>query len=287
MKIYQSYLGEHQKSHLAKCAIPYNVARRSPPHSREYELFQSLHDNHKDDSEKWGLVSWKFEHKVPVALTDFSRYAESMLNIGADCVFINPMLGNEAIFLNVWEQWGFGNEDVRTISEFLKVTGLSDTDHASGVSSFAFCNYFVANKKFWDAYFIYVNKAILSLERELIIESKVGNIYGGSAGYEKDSELTMRPFVIERLLSPFIAQSQNLRCVAYPYNFDHYEKKFTYSIGKELYDLSSLKNEAIRSDNLKLLQEWDIKRRLFLGVNGMAAVIFNLDDPSEYFLKNK
>ena len=50
-----------------------------------------------------GLVSWKFEHKSPISLHAFHSFCQTAFAAGADCAFIDPMIGNEAVYANGWE----------------------------------------------------------------------------------------------------------------------------------------------------------------------------------------
>lgn len=103
MKIFQAYIGEAQRALVAARAIPFDAADNTDAGTREYDLFHRIHlDPAIDtDSEPWGLVSWKFAHKSPVSLDEFGSFAEQAFADGADCVFINPMIGNEAVYANV------------------------------------------------------------------------------------------------------------------------------------------------------------------------------------------
>ena len=64
-----------------------------------------------------------------------------------------------------------------------------------------YCNYFVANDKFWDLYFDFMDPIILTYIKKLDqgdcrLLRKVYNKQSSDAGY--------LPFIIERLLPPFI-----------------------------------------------------------------------------------
>src|SRR6266446_6947392 len=105
MKLFQSYVGEEQKSLVAVEAIPFDASLNSAPETREYELFKNIFaDNLHGNDDEWGLVSWKFEHKSLISIETFRAFCEEQFRSGYDCVFINPMIGNEALYFNVWEQ---------------------------------------------------------------------------------------------------------------------------------------------------------------------------------------
>ena len=68
----------------------------------EYDIFK--HIRHKENPDVWGLLSWKFELKSCVSVSAFLAHAKMCLSSDADCCFINPMILNEAVFGDVWEQ---------------------------------------------------------------------------------------------------------------------------------------------------------------------------------------
>lgn len=283
MKIYQSYHGAAQQRRLSSTAIPFQILQKSPPDSREYELIKTIHRNRQDDLEEWGLVSWKFEHKTHIKLEDFYDFAKTMFTSGADCVFINPMIGNEALFLSTWEQWVWAHDYDRSmvVFEFINKLNIGDLEEPAGSKHFAFCNYFIANKRFYDQYFKYIDFILAALEREADHATSVGLIYKESAKYKKDESLTMRPFIVERLFSSFILNNKNLNCVPYYFSIELFRSKFGINIGNSLFTLSQLKNNALHSGSRKLLIEWDLKRKLILKDWGLMHTIAHLDDPFE------
>lgn len=142
MRLYQSFNGDEQRAHISPIAIPYDVKVNTGRNQREYELFQRIGAEHHESREPWGLVSWKFQLKSLVSPEEFYGFANSMFDAGCDCVFINPMIGNEAIFLNVWEQWIRINRNVTQICNKLKECRNANPFGPMGRAHFAFCNYF-------------------------------------------------------------------------------------------------------------------------------------------------
>lgn len=201
MKLYQSFIGDEQRSFVSPRAIPLDAHRNTGKDQREYELLQLIRAEQSQASDDpWGLVSWKFQHKSLVSVDEFIDFSVEKLTSGFDCAFINPMIGNEALYYNVWEQGiDCGHTGLDKIFAFFKMSIGLQVTAPMGLDSFAFCNYFVATPRFWDKYFKFVEGALSSLETEVAKRSEVGTIYSGSAGYGRDPSLTMRPFVIERL----------------------------------------------------------------------------------------
>jgi hypothetical protein len=278
MKIYQAYVNQQQKNHVADCAIPLDASWNT--NGNEYDLFKHLkkHQIGEIDS-PWGLVSWKFTGKCQIQLNEFSEFATTQFKNGCDCVFINPMIGNEALYLNVWEQGkDCGHQGLDKVENFLTKNFDRGIKSIMSNNIFAFCNYFIATNRFWDAYFKYIDEALILLEREIATESETGLAYKSSANYKRNPNLTLKPFVIERLLSPFLLKSQ-LKIVNYKHSSIHYQKKFGTMLGDYLLRLSITKNEAIAQNSAAQIGCYMNNRRAFLH-STYKGVIWDLDDPN-------
>lgn len=292
MKLFQSYVTDEQKSYISNLATPVDASNNTDNDSREYELFKRIQTEHPElKDQPWGMVSWKFPSKTRVTTKEFLEFAESELSKGAQCVFINPMLGHEAIYLNVWEQGeDCGHRGMRKIAEFLqsKMGNVFDFHRVMGKDTFAFCNYFIATPRFWKAYFEFVDKAISYLRSEALKGSEVGEIYAGSAHYLKDPTVLMRPFVIERLFSSFILGTQ-LKVSHYLYKESQYESRFGFGLGDVIYKLSELKDElAIENDSESpKMKKYLEDRQRILGNLPRKWKVAGLDDPWKIPKKNK
>jgi hypothetical protein len=281
MKIYQAYTDAQQRDFVCAGAIPLDAAANCAPGTREYELFRMLYAEPAvgDGDEPWGLVSWKFEHKSPAGFPVFRDFCRAAFANGADCAFINPMIGNEAVYANVWEQGiHCAHTGIEQVAYFLgqrmgiRVTAVSD------VSTFAFCNYFVARRRFWDAYFSFIEQALGLLDEEAARGTEVGLIYSGSGRYGRDASASMRIFVIERLFSSFLLQQDTLRVSAWTPAASDYDRKFGVRTGQLLWNLSRVKQRAVEADDLSIYQAWDRQRSALLA-DGHIQVVWQLDDP--------
>ena len=185
MKIYQAYMNTQQRDFVCQQAIPFDASANSAPDTREYELFKMIHADPslRDGDEPWGLVSWKFEHKSPVSLGEFHDFCRSAFASGADCAFINPMIGNEAVYANVWEQGiHCAHTGIEKVAYFLEEKMGIHVASVSDVSTFAFCNYFVATPRFWARYFEFIDAALGLLDAEAG-DLKMRSTYGLSEEY--------------------------------------------------------------------------------------------------------
>jgi hypothetical protein len=285
MKLYQSFIGGQQRSWVSPNTIPFDAQANTGKNQREYELLKVIWSEQSPvHQEPWGLISWKFQHKSLISPDEFMTFSKIQFDSGADCVFINPMIGNEAIYFNVWEQGSdVGHKGLDKIRAFLSQNMGPDISGPMGSDCFAFCNYFIANDRFWKSYFEFVEEVLSSLDAEATKNSEVGLIYAGSASYARDSEATMRPFIIERLFSSFIANSPSLNCVNFEYKVPHYRDKFGEQLGGFLHKLSAHKNVALNEGDPTALRLWNSVRLNILQSPAKIAIL-HLDDPSPFFL---
>ncbi len=278
MKIFQTYSGEHQRSYLANGVIPYDYSKNR---GTEYEIFKDISQNagvYLRDTDAWGVLSWKFEVKCHIGLNHFQQQAEKILNEGADCVFINPMIGAEAIFSNVWEQGvAHGHSGIEQMMPFLvERCYMKPEDLFMSSKTFAFCNFFVARKIFWHRYFDYVDSVLADLEIDAVGGGVAGKVAEGPSHYSKNPTFTMRPFIVERLFSTFLPQS-GLEVKSTSLDLDIYKAKFGNLLGNTLYQLSSLKNGCGGLGGLSYSGWKSLSRKLIMGRSFLT--VMQLDDP--------
>lgn len=287
IKLYQPYMREDEKNSLPPGVIPWDAGSNTDSSTREYELFKQISQANSDSSEPWGLVSRKFTHKSLLSLDDFAHFAEQKLSEAYDCVFINPMIGIEALHLNVWQQGvQCGHAGLEKIIEFLeKSLGLA-FNAPMDRNTFAFCNYFIAKPDFWSAYFSFVDRALLLLDQEVTQNTEVGTAYAGTGSYHRDANVTMRPFIIERLFSTFIQNSQ-FKVASFSHSKHFYECKFGIKFGEFLFQLSALKNTALLLQQENLLAAYDQIRFFIYSNPTYMASLSLLDDPPDFFLSKE
>lgn len=285
MKIYQAYFLEQQKSHLSPCTVPYFIENQGEGSDREYELFKKIALLPNENNDPWGLVSWKFQHKTHIYEKAFLEFAEQSFANGFDCAFVNPMIGNQAIYLNVWEQGihsGHKNLDL-IVNYFSDIFG-STFDQPMGLNSFAFCNYFVANESFWSGYFNFIDSCLNLLDLEADKKTEVGIAFSSSASYSRDHNLSLKPFVIERLLSNYLSIYPRHKVASFEHEAHVYHSKFGSHIGDMLFQLSALKNEAIENNDSQKFLKWHESRSKIIN-SPLNMLICNLDDPPSILLE--
>ncbi|MBX9883419.1 MAG: hypothetical protein K2X68_00430 [Novosphingobium sp.] len=282
LDIYQAYASDAHKALLAPIARPYDIGNNTGNSQREYELFKRIHAERPRAAGPWGLVSAKFELKTCVPLDAFHAFAATSLAAGADCAFINPMIGNEALHANVWEQWWMFKEPVTALCQFLETVAPIDAHRIMASECFAFCNYFVGTDRFWQAYFDYVEVFLGALEEQRRRGTPVGQFYASSGIYARDTSVTTRPFIIERLFSSFLSTHPELQVAAYPMPPALYAAKFGVRLGETLFHLNTLKNRVRQTNDQATFDQWQALRSELMPL--AMEHIWPLDDPIEQMM---
>jgi hypothetical protein len=284
MKLYQAFFLEQQRPQLSPYAVPYFIDDQIEGGDREYELFKRISIVPNDD-EPWGLISWKFRHKTHVHVEEFLQFADQSIKDGFDCAYINPMIGNEAIYLNVWEQGTHsGHKNLDLIIDYFGSLFGPVFKQPMGVNSFAFCNYFVANRYFWDGYFRFIDSCLDLLRLEASKNTEVGNAFCSSAGYVRDHNLSLKPFIIERLFSTYLSFYPQHKVAPFNHKVSVYHSKFGCQIGDMLWRLSALKNAAIKNNDSQSFKSWnDAREKIFN--SPLKMLVSNLDDPPSALLE--
>lgn len=281
---FQTFTGEKQRRFLDPETLPFDYYDNK---GTEFEIFKKIREEHSSSLDAWGIFSWKFEIKTLTELKMFNSFAVKGLKEGADCVFINPMLASEAVFANVWEQGELcGHGGIQLVTEFLVQKGLITVESLfMQRTTFALCNYFYATKKFWQGYIEYVEECLNELDKDWKAGGEVGKIYSSSARYGRRPNLSMRPFIIERLFSSYLDISK-FWAVPYQYEEKTYQEKFGIVFGKTLWELSAIKNLITKGKPTdQKFEIWkDYTHNLLK--SGLVFNMITLDDPEPELVDN-
>lgn len=280
--VYQPYLNDQQLASLDPQAVPLDISFNTEAATREYELFRTLYDHHRaigfDPSAFWGLVSSKFALKAATPFSHFVSQASEAQRAGFDCYAYNPMLANAAIFLSAWDQGiATGHVGMDKIFDYLAATGYP-VDEPQGPDTFFFCNYFVANDRFWRGYFSYCEAILYALEQEAAAGRQAGLAYIGHGNYARDKNTSMRPFVIERLLGLYIASARTsgLKVAGFVPQAEDFARKFGDRMGSALFDLWSKKNDGIAGEGASRFETWKEAR---FAIASQPILALHADDP--------
>lgn len=282
VELCQSYVNAQQRARLSPAARPYPVGDNIGNDTREYGLFKRRFAEPRAGLAAWGVVSWRFRLKSGVDPTAFLAFAEAQVADGADCVFLNPYIGLEAFFVNVWEQWLMDSQG-KMFDLIQHVTRRTGGDMQQGMTAdqTAYCNYFVATEGFWNRYFAFVDDIIADCEAEAARGSAVGAAYRAQSGYQRGAEVTNKVFLIERLFPYFMQRHPDLRCVAMPADDRRFAAKFGIALGSRMRQLSELKQRGCLGD-AAATTEWHQQRQAL--AQQLLGVVVTLEDPPESWL---
>ena len=281
MILFQAFGTDAQKTLVSPACVGLDF--RDHPNTREYELYKRLHASQRElHHQPWGLISWSFERKTCLSVVDFASFAARAFQERFDCAFVNPMLANEALFSGVWECGAFHHRGMQEVAAFLERRFGAQPFRTMPRDVFALCNYFVATPAFWSAYFAFVDAALEALEAEVVSQTPAGMAYGSKAAYLRDPNLTLRPFVIERLFSSFLIFS-GARAAAFPHSKALYQKKYGELRGDFLYGLSKLRNDALRTNDAQRMRAYSVYRNLAFETQNELGTLQWLDDPPTWY----
>ena len=173
IKIYQNYYSEETKKHC-KSYFEWHDNTGNNDGEYEYSVMKKIYHQPWDDITHKGVLSWKFESKINHWLKQeriktkhnpslfFHATVHSEAN-KYDVIHLNPEIWclRELPGCNVWRQ---GLQWHPEIIDFLKRInielgiGKHWLDIQFTERTLIFCNYWVANKKFWDLWMSYAER---------------------------------------------------------------------------------------------------------------------------------
>jgi hypothetical protein len=285
VNLYQSFYADDHRKHLSSMVKVVNISGVLNKKTREYELFKHIYKNHENNKDAWGLISWKFDLKNVIKVEEFYQFATEEIHAGADCVFINPMIGNEAIFKNVWEHGLLHHKEMNKIVDYFQLKYGQKINGIMGSANFAFCNYFVAKPVFWVKYFQFIDKEMSELYLMAQKDEELAKSVNSTANYSRDALLSMNPFIIERLFSLFVSLNQNqFKIMNFRHDEKSYVRKFGERCGLYLWRLKVLKEFYLKTKDERFYEQWQKIRDIGFR-NHMNAVVSKMDDPEVYLYK--
>jgi hypothetical protein len=249
--------------------------------SREYAIFKRAFASFPD-LDAFGVISGAFERKSGVSIAEFADFVTAHLTETTQCIAINPMLGNEAIYRNCLDQAVATNhKGFHHVQNALALLfgHARAVDGLLPVGSMFFCNYFVATRAWWGQFFKFVDSVVASLDA--LADAELNLALNGPAGYVKNRNLIGRIFLEERLFSVYL-DWRNQRGLSNSLKvFERYDerlkKKYPPTIAEWLISILQLKQAGLQSqDHLKAWHSTtkNLDPRLLW-------LIWQLDDPPE------
>lgn len=249
--IYQIYYRPEQRRRLDPALIPYENFENERPEWREFHIFRKEWLRGTMDKHDYtGFFSWKFRQKARVqaqAVIDFAR-----ANPGADAYFINPFPDMVAYYPNVWIQGDTYHPGLTAATErILEQVGtprrLAATVHTSDVA--CYCNYWFANKAFWQAYMAFCLPIYDYVEHRATAEEKA--VLWARADRTIDAPLV--PYMFERLFTETIIARPDLKVLGFKYSEKHLMRRFRAHFPSLYRGSDELKRVLGRNPDLDLL----------------------------------
>lgn len=150
-----------------------------------------------------GFLSWKFKIKTHISGSDFLRFIKN--NPGYDLYYINPF-PDQTFHLSIWDHGQKWHPNFLDTVKTLFLELGYDTNllyERYSYEDFLFCNYWVANKNFWEKYVSFVGPIIQHIQSNPASES----VKKMRALADPVRNMDYIPFVLERMICCMIHNS--------------------------------------------------------------------------------
>lgn len=200
--IFQIFYLEEQRGYLENDFTPYDNSSFKHPFNFEYAvLFRIYPELNWNDHSLNGTVSWKFRAKTGLSSKEFLTEIEK--NPGHDVYLVNPATSH-ICFSNIWKQGEVFHPGITAKTEKILRAAGYNTDFLkldTPPNLTAYCNYWAANKVFWDEYIAFLKPLWAYLN------SPEGSaVLMDSTQADLNIRAPLLPFVFERLFSSFLSQ---------------------------------------------------------------------------------
>jgi hypothetical protein len=266
IKVFQSYFEDSQRALVDPLFTPFDNTANKEPHLREYHIFQRLrNEGHTDGLDLWGMVGPRWQDKLHFDSQDLFDNIEN--NPGHDVYIFNHAQTLAALTHNVWELSDRYHPGITQVAkELLTRMGHSDvTTRFMTESVVCYCSYFVATNEFWADYLKFLEKAKYILDN--LEDGPVKDAYQASANYRRDPQLTLFPFIIERLFSTFLSLNPTYQVYHRPYDYSKHSN-LSASAVDVLTVINKLKTVTDSCDNHEVQQQlynsWNQLRRFLI-----------------------
>jgi hypothetical protein len=211
-KIYQIFYSEVTKTQNDPGFLPMDNLANERPDWREYwPIRKYLLNNKLDEDTRYGFLSPKFEAKTTL---NANKVAEFIGNDESDVIFFSPYFDQSAFNFNVFEQLEAAHEGSLVVAqECLRIVRPDVNIYSLIMDSrnTIYCNYFLANKKFWLTWLAYC-EAIFNIaeanDTELARRLNSNVVHDGGFA-------SMKVFIIERMASFLLAINKDLKVKFY------------------------------------------------------------------------
>lgn len=210
--IYQIYYSEATKAQNDPEFLPLNNLANERPDWREYWPIRNyLLNIILEDDARYGFFSPKFEAKTTL---NANKVEEFIDNDDSDVILFSPYFEQSAFNFNVFEQLEAAHGGSLIVAqECLRILRPDINIYSLIMDSrnTVYCNYFIANKKFWKTWFTYceiIFHIAESNDSELARRLNSDVVHDGGTA-------AMKVFIIERIASFILATSDDFKVKFY------------------------------------------------------------------------
>lgn len=224
-EIFQIFYASAQRSQLDRAFTAYDNSKSEEAHLFEFGVLRNHYLKQKHKNRLSGFVSWKFEMKSGISGQEFKSWIDG--NPGYDLYFINPF-PLEVRFRSVWRQGEAFHPGIIKLADKVITLAHPHVDIVGMTNypkEFSFCNYWVGNEKFWEAYMNFSLPIFDVLMNGLNPEEKT--LLWAAADRKTKSPLF--PFITERFLSTMLAHDPAFKWTSYSPKLNPLLKKTTRS----------------------------------------------------------
>lgn len=200
IKLFQIYYDKSQEQYLDTSFTPYFNGKRDYPFNYEFAVFFDLIEKFDwSTADFMGAVSWKFRAKTGMCGSEFIKYIND--NPGFDVYFINPF-PYTCTFKNVWMQGESHHPGIIDLTESVFKSlnyPLELLTNETPPNKVGYCNYWVANKNFWQEYLNFLRPLwelcqsdhYLRSQLQIVVDDKI--------------KAPILAFIFERMFSSYIS----------------------------------------------------------------------------------
>ena len=250
-KIFQICFEKDQIERVDPLFTPFDNTENLHPELREYQSFKRIYEEDRAKGlDAFGVFGPRWQEKLRFSAETITNAIDN--NPGYHVYVFNHARVVDALTHNVWEHGEVFHKGIQRVTESaLKAAGY-DTKVLNEVmgSNVCYSSYFVAKKVFWRDYLDFLDDMKSRFED---LTGEDARIYRSSANYSRDKELTMFPFIVERLFSTFLHLNKEYKVYSNPYDYSVYQVPEFESL---LETLNHLKRQSIETKNIDTYKRW-------------------------------
>lgn len=152
----------------------------------------------------FGVISERFSSKCNIEIDEFVEFIDRQLQNGYRAAVINPFPLTSAMFDNSFQQAHFsGHSGLHDIANELGI--LEDPNEFQNQVALSYCQYAYFSREVWREYFEFVDGVMEVAEKDL----KIRQYLGETGTYQKNKNVSLWVFLIERLFGQFLIRLNN------------------------------------------------------------------------------